>query len=53
MPEDFIEGTKGRGEMACSQEEVLSHTSIGGFLTHCGWNSMLESITGGVPMICW
>ncbi|CAN1757366.1 7-deoxyloganetic acid glucosyltransferase [Linum perenne] len=34
------------------QKEVLDHGSIGGFLTHSGWNSTLESIVAGVPMIC-
>ncbi|CAK8537459.1 unnamed protein product [Lathyrus sativus] len=55
LPSEFLEETKNRGLLSswCPQEEVLDHSAIGVFLTHSGWNSTLESVCGGVPMICW
>ncbi|TVU11112.1 hypothetical protein EJB05_44676, partial [Eragrostis curvula] len=56
LPEGFLESTKDRGvivESWAPQVEVLRHPSTGAFVTHCGWNSTLEAITYGVPMLCW
>jgi len=56
LPDGFLERTQKVGivvPMWAPQEQILSHRSIGGFVTHCGWNSTLEGIVNGVPMITW
>lgn len=57
LPEGFEERTKGVQGMVVRgwqpQTKILEHPSTGGFMSHCGWGSCMESISSGVPIVAW
>ncbi|CAN4106596.1 unnamed protein product [Withania somnifera] len=56
LPKGFEERVKEKGIVLrdwAPQLEILAHSSVGGFMSHCGWNSCMESISMGVPIAAW
>ncbi|VVA27826.1 PREDICTED: anthocyanidin 3-O-glucosyltransferase [Prunus dulcis] len=55
LPEGFLDRTAKIGKVIgwAPQVDILAHSSIGGFVSHCGWNSTLESLWYGVPVATW
>ncbi|CAN6221672.1 unnamed protein product [Urochloa humidicola] len=55
LPEGFLDAVTGRSMVVAwsPQERVLAHPAVACFLTHCGWNSTLETVAAGVPVVAF
>ncbi|KAI7758058.1 hypothetical protein M8C21_017364 [Ambrosia artemisiifolia] len=56
VPEGFMTRTRDKGLVVkdwAPQPAILGHESVGGFVSHCGWNSSLEAVVCGVPIVAW
>jgi hypothetical protein len=55
LPKEFLNRTAKIGKVIgwAPQVDILAHQAIGMFASHCGWNSILESIRFGVPIVAW
>ncbi|XP_009790173.1 gallate 1-beta-glucosyltransferase 84A23-like [Nicotiana sylvestris] len=55
LPDGFLDKAGDRAKIVqwCPQEQVLAHPSLACFLTHCGWNSTMESLAIGTPIIAF
>ncbi|PKA65321.1 UDP-glycosyltransferase 73B5 [Apostasia shenzhenica] len=56
LPEEYEERIAGKGLIIrgwAPQLLILNHPATGGFVSHCGWNSSLEAISAGLPMVTW
>ncbi|XP_052194935.1 UDP-glycosyltransferase 89A2-like [Diospyros lotus] len=56
VPQGFEDRVSERGRVIrgwAPQVAILSHRAVGGFLSHCGWNSVLEAVAGGVMILGW
>ncbi|XP_015865655.2 UDP-glucose flavonoid 3-O-glucosyltransferase 7-like [Ziziphus jujuba] len=56
LPEGYEKRMEGKGLIVrgwAPQVQILDHEAVGGFVTHCGWNSTMEGICAGVPVVAW